>query len=1036
MFKTFGKIAFAFMCGLILSAVLLLVWLSEYIDSKEFRNDFTSALSSAVGREVVLNGELDIAFYPWLGLRAYDLSVANEPGFARESFVHMQDVSVGVRLIPLFSRKLVIRTVLVDGMHVYLMRSKDSRVNWDDFNFDYKSETESLSWFSSIFIHGVEIENAELHFNDAVTGENLTLKGLSAHLGAFAPGDSVGVTLEGVFRRQHENFKVHAALSGLLHTDFSTPGKLFEKTVLEFDATGGKLPSGKPLKGVATIAYNANDGTLWLKDFHVRMATVDMAGQITVHHLLEDFNATGSIHVEPFDPVPVLRSFGLTRSLKSLGEIGAVHGEIAMNADKDGVSLHIQKSTLDTLSLSGVVALHDFNRPRYSFDLVAPHVDLDRYLPLFRTGTPFVWGDFSLPFWKTLNARGKLAIQRFSAVDTVFSDVAATLDASDGTVHAEAKTTVYDGRLHAKMDAVISGKSTAPDMTLAVSAQGMSMRSNAMPFARGEWGEVESTANAEMRFSMNHATCSPDSESADALRQSRLQYTVYSPSVLLHLHKSGLKRHFREFSAKGALVGSKGNAPGFTFETTGHFLALGKRDAQQLKASLQGPLIVDKDFQTVRSSGVRTDFADSGFELPAAAVPAATSAMISWDKDLHTVRLADVAVSAYGSSATGSIVVTKPFDELVHCKGKVVVAKTDLKRILEDSGIDVYRMADDSALRALSLQGAFSIENKALSFGDVKIDVDGTPVSGKLSMTLASHPRFDFDLKAGKIDLDRYLPPDRKADIKKLRAGIDEDAPPVDLPLETLRWLNLHGPVSIEEFVLEDVRLSNLSAVVSAERGVISVSSAKSDFYGGTADGEWTGKVFEKHLETAVDLKLKSFEAGPMLKDVAGRDYVRGVTDADILLRSTGRTDDDIVANLDGSIDLKIGKGSFKFTNWGEKKPPATEKQAEAIRRRTAFRSATSEWTISKGYFHLDDLDVDSSIMHCSGSGGFSPSEETIDLSVKADFVAVPSVTVHIVGHIEDPEVKMPGGKIVTDTIKNIFGLPQRSFRFLRDLFF
>jgi len=48
----------------------------------------------------------------------------------------------------------------------------------------------------------------------------------------------------------------------------------------------------------------------------------------------------------------------------------------------------------------------------------------------------------------------------------------------------------------------------------------------------------------------------------------------------------------------------------------------------------------------------------------------------------------------------------------------------------------------------------------------------------------------------------------------------------------------------------------------------------------------------------------------------------------------------------------------------------------------------------------------------------------------------VPSVTVRIFGNLLDPEVHVPKGKIVTDTLRNIINIPEKSLRFLRDLFF
>ncbi|WP_157054712.1 hypothetical protein [Salidesulfovibrio brasiliensis] len=45
-------------------------------------------------------------------------------------------------------------------------------------------------------------------------------------------------------------------------------------------------------------------------------------------------------------------------------------------------------------------------------------------------------------------------------------------------------------------------------------------------------------------------------------------------------------------------------------------------------------------------------------------------------------------------------------------------------------------------------------------------------------------------------------------------------------------------------------------------------------------------------------------------------------------------------------------------------------------------------------------------------------------------------MTVQLEGRLSDPKVSMPAGKIIGDTVRNILGLPEKSIKFFRDLFF
>ena len=59
-----------------------------------------------------------------------------------------------------------------------------------------------------------------------------------------------------------------------------------------------------------------------------------------------------------------------------------------------------------------------------------------------------------------------------------------------------------------------------------------------------------------------------------------------------------------------------------------------------------------------------------------------------------------------------------------------------------------------------------------------------------------------------------------------------------------------------------------------------------------------------------------------------------------------------------------------------------------------------------------------------------------MNISIRNDFVAIPSVTIQMTGKLTDPEINVPKGKMINDTVRNILSLPEKSFKFLRDLFY
>jgi len=256
--------------------------------------------------------------------------------------------------------------------------------------------------------------------------------------------------------------------------------------------------------------------------------------------------------------------------------------------------------------------------------------------------------------------------------------------------------------------------------------------------------------------------------------------------------------------------------------------------------------------------------------------------------------------------------------------------------------------------------------------------------------------------------------------------------------------LRLSGKAWFEEFKLAKVRAKGLSAEIEADKGDIRISKGVGKVHGGDLTAILTGKVGADSLSTHLKLHVEDMQAGPLLKDIVEREYLRGETDIDFDVISFGKTDDAIVQNLDGKAWTRIRNGSFKFTGYdlpnlkqdSHDQSVAALKRPKPVERRTVFDKAVGYFTIKKGVFHADKIRLEAPpVLQSYGKGQFSLPANTIDLSIRNDFVVVPSVTIHLKGKLTDPKVSVPTGEILDKTVRNILSLPEKSFNFLRDLF-
>src|ERR1700678_3084988 len=95
--------------GAVVALVLLVaVCLPLFLNADNFRTRIESTLTKSLGRKVTI-GKLDLSIWSG-GLVASNCTVADDPAFSTQPFIHADSVRIGVNMIPLIlSRQVHIR---------------------------------------------------------------------------------------------------------------------------------------------------------------------------------------------------------------------------------------------------------------------------------------------------------------------------------------------------------------------------------------------------------------------------------------------------------------------------------------------------------------------------------------------------------------------------------------------------------------------------------------------------------------------------------------------------------------------------------------------------------------------------------------------------------------------------------------------------------------------------------------------------------------------------------------------------------------
>jgi AsmA protein len=194
------------------------------------------------------------------------------------------------------------------------------------------------------------------------------------------------------------------------------------------------------------------------------------------------------------------------------------------------------------------------------------------------------------------------------------------------------------------------------------------------------------------------------------------------------------------------------------------------------------------------------------------------------------------------------------------------------------------------------------------------------------------------------------------------------------------------GKLSVNQAKLEDVNLK-----VTARDGILSLDPFAMKLYQGTVSGKSVVNVKGASPVTDLQLTVDKLQVNPLLKDLAGKDFLEGATRAQIALSMTG----DDPARIKQTLN---GKGSLDFTDGAivgvdlagmvrDVKAGLRGKVQSGPKPRTDFSELAVPFTLQNGVFHTSDAAMKSPLLRLLAAGKADLVKETLDFRIEPKLV-------------------------------------------------
>lgn len=195
--------AFFFIILLVIASIPL------WFDINDYKATLISQFEQQTGRKMEIPGKLSLSVFPQLAVKTGKISIGNAKNFGKQPFAQLEQLQLGVKLIPLFSQRIEAEQIVISGLEVNLARNAQGQSNWDDLaapgkttapkpetptqKTPAKSATPSLPEFG---LAGIRIENARLNWQDKQAGQTWQAQLKQLHLGAVGFDSAIPISAE------------------------------------------------------------------------------------------------------------------------------------------------------------------------------------------------------------------------------------------------------------------------------------------------------------------------------------------------------------------------------------------------------------------------------------------------------------------------------------------------------------------------------------------------------------------------------------------------------------------------------------------------------------------------------------------------------------------------------------------------------------------------------------------------------------------------------------------------------------------------
>ena len=301
--KVYFKIIFSTLASLLLLGIVTLVALPFMVDLNDFKTQIETAVQDNTGRALMIEGELELSIFPWLGITTGKMTLNNPQNFTAQPFAQITESQIKVKLVPLLFKEIEVSEVVLKGLHLNLLKNLHGVNNWDDLAaLIMDKQNQKKSPLKLLEIAGLLIKEAHIVWDDQQTGQKIEMKAFNFNSDKLVFNNPFQIKSDFKVHQSPLNLTETIKFSGILTLNEEFTLFSLKKIKLQSESKGKFIPMGKVLTSLSGNAnFDSTKQVLKFTSLELKTGELSISSPVFTAWLEKSFRVEAAIHIPNFD---------------------------------------------------------------------------------------------------------------------------------------------------------------------------------------------------------------------------------------------------------------------------------------------------------------------------------------------------------------------------------------------------------------------------------------------------------------------------------------------------------------------------------------------------------------------------------------------------------------------------------------------------------------------------------------------------------------------------------------------------------------